>query len=400
MLSADQRQFWMVSSVYFFFFSVLGVVSPYLSIFLSGEGFSSEDIGILLGVATLMRVIGPSLWAQIADKKGQLHRLIQIGGMLAVISFGFIFFFKDFWPLLIILALVNLFWTAILPQMEVISLGITQGTDRNYSQIRLWGSLGFIVAVLLAGVWLEWFGSHRLPELIMLLMICLILNAFFLRSSPVTPQSTSKKNSLIKRMCTTPFIIFFCYAFCLQLSTAPFNSFFGLLLTEHLNFSGYWVGALITVGVFAEIVAFLYASRFFSLWSVKSILIVCVFFTILRWCILGFVPHIIPLLVFSQLIHALSFAMTHAAAIQFIHDYFEPHQLSRAQAFYAGLVYSGAGAIGAYLAGMTWQNGAGALWTYQWAALVALVSLLFVLMMSKEQPEPDSTHKGFQDEAQ
>ena len=85
-----------------------------------------------------------------------------------------------------------------------------------------------------------------------------------------------------------------------------------------------------------------------------------------------------------MLLHAGSFAIAHTCAMQFIQEIFPKAQRGRGQAIYAGLIFGGGGAIGAYFAGLSWQNGSGATATFMFAALFALLACLLVLTLPRK----------------
>ncbi|MFB1014725.1 MAG: MFS transporter, partial [Alteromonadaceae bacterium] len=58
--------FTQLSASYFFYFSILGLVVPFVGVFLDGKGFSSSDIGEIVAIVTASKIIGPSLWAVLA----------------------------------------------------------------------------------------------------------------------------------------------------------------------------------------------------------------------------------------------------------------------------------------------------------------------------------------------
>jgi len=149
-----------LSSSYFWYFAILGLVVPFLPIFLDGKGFSSLAIGETLAIVTASRIVGPSLWAVLADKTGKQLTIIRLGALLALVSFCFLFWLKGFWPIVFCLAVFSLFWTAILPQMEVMTLNSIRKSAKIYARIRLWGSIGFIVLAVLAGDILVRFSSE------------------------------------------------------------------------------------------------------------------------------------------------------------------------------------------------------------------------------------------------
>ena len=90
-----------------------------------------------------------------------------------------------------------------------------------------------------------------------------------------------------------------------------------------------------------------------------------------------------------MLLHAGSFAIAHSGAMQFIQQFFPKAPRGRGQAFYAGIIYGGGGAIGAYIAGISWRDGAGASATFTLAALAAAIAMLLALSLPRTMPRAD-----------
>ena len=83
-------QFLRLSSNYFWYFGILGLVVPFLGMFLDFRGFSSLEIGEILAVITATKIVAPSLWAQLADKTGKQLFIVKIGALLSLLCFSFI----------------------------------------------------------------------------------------------------------------------------------------------------------------------------------------------------------------------------------------------------------------------------------------------------------------------
>ena len=121
-----------LSFTYFLYFAQLGVLVPYLGIFLDGRGFTSAQIGELFALITLARILGPTLWAGIADKSGKVLRVMQLGALLTALSFFGVFWAYGFWWLTLAMGLTMMFWTAVLPQLEVITLSKATSEQFDY----------------------------------------------------------------------------------------------------------------------------------------------------------------------------------------------------------------------------------------------------------------------------
>jgi PPP family 3-phenylpropionic acid transporter len=154
-----------------------------------------------------------------------------------------------------------------------------------------------------------------------------------------------------------------------------------------LEYSGIQTGVFIGLGVAAEVIVFIYASRLIKQFGVKALLIISIFATAIRWALLALFPHITAVIVFTQLIHALSFGLTHAASVYYLQTAFPRAFQSRAQALYVSIAFGAGGAGGSYIAGQLWQQGEGAYISFMFSAAVALMAGICLLALpSKSKP--------------
>ena len=383
-----------LSSSYFFYFAILGLTSPYLSVFLDGKGFNSLELGEIFAILTATRIVAPSLWAILADKTGQQLLIIRLGALLALLSFIFLFWLNSYWPITFSLALFSLFWTAILPQLEVLTLNSVRQSSKIYARIRLWGSLGFIVLALLAGQVMEYYSqlgttnnlvssfSDAFVLMGSVILLCLLLSTMTIKPQRVVSKVQTQALAIKDKLLAPRFIIFFISGVLLQVSFGPYYGFFALFLRD-LSYSGFAVGLLISLGVVAEILVFIFASSFFKNFSLKALLIFSLAATALRWLLVALYSEYIWILVITQLIHAASFAIFHSASMIFISGHFTRCQQSRGQAVYLGGVYGMGGAIGAYVAGALWLDGLGSSAAFLTASAAALFASLLMMFLPK-----------------
>ncbi len=378
-----------LSSSYFFYFAILGLISPYLSVFLDSKGFTSLELGEIFAILTATKIIAPSLWAILADRTGQQLLIIRLGVLLALLSFVLLFWLDNYWAISICLALFSLFWTAILPQLEVLTLNSVRCSNKIYARIRLWGSLGFIVLAIFAGQVMAFYQEDDLSSATnssftnaFVLMGCAVLllllfSTLSLKSRHVINKATRQALSIKEKLLEFRFIIFFISGILLQISFGPYYGFFALFLRD-LEYPGFAVGLFISLGVLAEILVFIFASSFFKHFSLKSLLTFSLAVTALRWFLVALYADSAWVLTFTQLIHAASFALFHSASMIFISSHFSPCQQSRGQAIYLGGVYGVGGAIGAYLAGALWLDGLGATTAFLTASVAAFLAALLI----------------------
>ena len=358
----------------------MGLVIPYLAVYLHGKGFSSLHIGEIIAIVTASKIIGPSLWAVMADKTGKHVSIIRMGTLLSIMSFVAIFWLDSYWGITLCLALFSLFWTAILPQIEVMTLHSIKLKANIYGRIRVWGSIGFIIFSMLAGYFIDEFSSAVFPYLVLIALLGLLGANALLIQPKVVVNTAATQAPIIDKIVSSPFIIFFIAGLLLQISFGAYYNFFVLLLMDY-QYSGIFIGALLGIAVVAEIFIFVFAGKLFKYFSLKMLLIISLVFSAIRWLLIAHFADNLYVLIASQLLHALSFGVYHSASVLFISQNFNANQQNRGQAIYVGGIFGLGAAIGAYVAGVMWKEGAGAITAFEVSALCALAGALLLLFL-------------------
>ena len=382
MVAHSRTNLILLAITYWLYFGQLGVLTPYLGIFLDGRGFSSADIGELWAVITLSRIVGPSLWASVADKTGKAVNVVRLGCLLSVLCFSTVFWVHSFWGLTLVFGLMMMFWTAVLPQLEVIPIQSVKPTKISYGQIRLWGSIGFIVLTVSVGKALDIFTSEAPVYASLFVLTGLFIASLFIRQPEKVPSKEEETGTLWQIAKNRTFLLFLAAAALLQVSFGAYYGFFALYMRD-LEYSGQQTGLLIAIGVVAEIGIFLVARRLISRFGVWQLLLACLVLTAMRWYALAAWAQFGMVVVVSQLIHALSFGLAHVTAMHFITHFFPARFQSRGQALYVSIAFGIGGALGNYVAGQLWDQGVHAYETFAFAAGAAFIGALCLIFCDR-----------------
>jgi PPP family 3-phenylpropionic acid transporter len=362
---------------YFFFFSILGIMVPYLGVFFDSRGFNAQEIGFLLAILMATRIVAPNVWAAVADRTGMRSELIKLGSCAAAITYISFFFDGSFVYLAISLAIYTFFWNAILAQLEVITLETLGDKAERYGAIRSWGSVGYIVLVISGGLAIDYWGPEVLPYMGMILFLGLFVCSLPL---PANRSVVVNKSERPKLKLDASLVWFMLSAMLLQMSVGPFYGFFVLYLKQ-VGYSETIAGLLVALGVLAEIVIFFYSSRLIRQYGIRVLLVVSILLTVIRWLLLAFGVEYVSLLIISQLLHAFTFGLVHAASIHFIHRHFNVSHRSTGQALYASVSFGVGGALGTWISGIIWGDGSQIMWVWIFAAGCAFLSMLAVMMI-------------------
>lgn len=364
--------YWRLSAVYFCYFAVVGVVSPYWGLYLASLGYKPAAIGLLSAIPMLTKLAAPNIWGALADYTGQRMRIIRFGAAGACLCFAGIFFSQEFMWLVVVITAYSFFWNAILAQFEVVTLSHLCDEPHRYSRVRLWGSVGFIVAVVVLGYVFEWMPIGYLPLVILLFLVGIFISTV---SLPVTPDIQAKdvSSGFISILVQPVVVWFFLVMTLLQVSHGVYYTFYSIFLEMH-GYSRGFIGILWAIGVVAEILIFLRMPKIFEYFSAAFLLKATLLLTAIRWAMIGLFPAQLWLVTFVQVIHAFSFGVSHALAIEFVRDRFRGKCQGQGQAFYSAACFGGGNAIGSYVSGLMW--GVEPLWAFLFSVFVVLAGLV------------------------
>jgi MFS transporter, PPP family, 3-phenylpropionic acid transporter len=369
--SASRR--WRLSAWYFFYFAFIGAFAPYFTLYLQSLGLAAPAIGTLMSLTLAMRLVAPNLWGWLADRIGRKVLVVRASALLAIAGFLLFFVASGFWALFAAMALMSFFWSASLPLVEALTLRHLEGRAEQYGRIRLWGSVGFIVAVVGTGVWLDQAPLASLLWVDLGLLIGILLCAALLSDAPSLGASTATR-SLRSGLLRPEVVALLAACFFMSAAHSPFYVFYSIHLVEH-GYDKTSVGMLWSLGVVAEIAVFLGMPRLMRAWSLRGILLASFMLAVIRFLLIGWGADAIGLLLLAQVLHGATFGACHAAAVAALNRWFPAQQQARIQALYGSISYGAGGMFGNLASGAAWDwLGAGPAFTL--GAMFAAVSVL------------------------
>jgi PPP family 3-phenylpropionic acid transporter len=367
--------YWRLSGFYFFYFATIGALIPYWGLYLKSINFSASEIGQLIALMLLSRIVAPNIWGWISDARGQYMGVLRLAASLSVIAFCGVFLGTTFWWLAIVMFVFAFFWDACLPQLEAVTLSHLAGHSRAYARVRLWGSVGFIVSVMGLGylfdaVALWWL----LPSLLSLLLAILVMAMIVPEWETQTVRSSTLPFHKVFLQPHVGALLVAC--FLMQASHGPYYTFYSIYLEEY-HYSKSLIGMLWAFGVLCEIGIFVIMHRVQMRYGARRVLLVSSGVAAVRWLLIGFFPDHLEILILAQALHAITFGAYHAAAISLIYKFFaRPHQV-RGQAIYGSVSFGLGGVLGSFYSGIAWSR-FGPSGTFEMASILALAAFAVV----------------------
>ena len=341
-----------LSAFYFFYFAYLGAFAPFFALYLTSIGMNAVEIGVLMALPQLTRILAPHLWGWLADHTGRRIGVVRISGAAGMIAFLGVFAGDSFAWLFAVLFAMMFFWSAALPLVEATTLSKLGDETARYGRIRVWGSVGFIAAVVAVGYLIDATAPRSVLWVIAALMAGMLLLSFTL--SEAKPEPHESDDLPVWQIVRKPAVLAVIGASALMAAAhGPYYTFYTIHLVDH-GYSKSAAGWLWALGVICEIGIFIWMSRLYRAFTLRSILIASTLLAALRFVVIGWSADSIVLLLAAQTLHAASFGSFHAAAIGVVHKLFRGRHQARGQAIYGSLAYGLGGTVGGLASGYAW----------------------------------------------
>ncbi len=306
---------------YFFYFGVMGVFLPYFNLYLKHLGFSGFQIGVIYGLRTLTMVFFSLAWAFLADRYSIRKPVYIFCNLAACAAFALYLTTEDFTAMLAITLVYSVFYGPIIAFLEAFtmdSLGRQdEGGKRRYGNIRVWGSMNFILVSLLVG-----WAIDMVPLKIVLVLILAgsVLQGLFSLTVPgkTKPTLTTSFFSHMGQFMNRKALIFLLCSFLMLASHGTYYGFFSIHL-ETLGFSNTFIGSAWALASLAEIFVMIRSDLIFRRFSIRSVLVFSFGVAVIRWLILFFSVSS-WLILFAQILHAVTYGAFHIGCILYMDE--------------------------------------------------------------------------------
>lgn len=330
---------------------------------------SVAQIGVLMSLMQVMRIFGPNLWGWVADHRQQRVAVLRLTAVAAVISCSGLLLGAGFAQFFTVMVVLNLFTSAQGPLSEALMLSEMRGDLTHYGKLRLWGSVGFIMAVALAGPLLDWQGIGLMPWLALLLLLTVLVAS--LRMSESTPvQVHGSPIPILNLLRRREVAAFFTSTFLMIAAHAALYVYYSLYLAQ-IGYSNTLIGLMWSLGVVVEIAFFYFQTPLFRRFGIEKLMVASLLLAVIRFLLIGFGAQSLWLLLIAQVLHAATFGVHHSASIATLQRWFSGPLQARGQALYTSISYGLGGTFGALLLSPLWDT-FGAPTVYLAAAVLSL----------------------------
>jgi len=370
-------------------YAAFGVASPFLPAFLSARGLLPEQLGLVLGTGTAVRLLTAPLAGRIGDLIQALRVvLIVCAALAASVTLGYLAG-HGFW----ILLGMNLLHAASLAPITVLADALALGSASpapsgrrgfEYGWVRGTGSAAFIVGILLSGQAVSAFGL----DLIVYLQALLLGAAAF--AAILVPELIHARTADAVRapaggvliLLRLPLFRNLVLVAALILGSHAMHDAFAVIRWSATGISPATASLLWSESVAAEVLVFFVIGPALVTWLAPAgAAAIAALAGMLRWAVMAQTTEVIALALVQPL-HGITFALLHLACMRLIARTVPQGLEGTAQAIYGTVGIGAATALLTLVSGALYARlGAQGFWV-----MAALSALAFPLTWKLRQP--------------
>ncbi len=339
---------YLFSAIMFTYFAASAILFPLFTLYLS-RSFTPDQIGILMAIVPVSMIFFQPIWGKIASRF-EIQPILVLNLSLAAVSAVGLIFVKTFIEYFIVLSIYSVFVVSILPLIDALVLS----TDsKHYGNIRLWGSIGYGLAVFFNGT----FKSNLLGFWSFILHICfLIITIIFVLNIPRVPLSkvtrNNKRDSSGKKpspFLNKQFLVMVTASLMLGITTKAYDSFFPIGLTA-LHASDLLLGSSWIIEIIPEVIIFIILDKLDSKVPSKIIMVTGIFIWALRMAILSIFP-VLWVWISTQPLNSLAFCFWYFGTNKTLNTTLTSDQRIQGISIFWAITYGVGGVVGSLISG-------------------------------------------------
>jgi PPP family 3-phenylpropionic acid transporter len=345
-------------------YGAFGVASPFWPRFFELRGLSSQELAMVLGLGTLMRLISGPLIGRLADVSGELRIVLAICLVLSAWSALSLLLADAFWPLL----MIHLAQAAALAPVTTIADALAVSYAKHqiagrfeYGRIRGTASAAFIAGTLTAGLMLG--GGSAIVWMHAALLAAAAGSCLLLARPGITPPRRSFSLASfaggVRKLRRIPVFRRVIVVSALVFGSHAVHDAFAVIRWNEAGIGPVMISVLWSEAVAAEVLVFVVIGPVLvNRLGTNGAATLAAAAGVLRWCVSASTTSTV-LLAMVQPLHGLTFALLHLACMRLIGFVVPTRLAATAQALYA----LGAGLVTAVLtmlAGQLYATWAGA----------------------------------------
>lgn len=292
-------------------FASLGAVLPFVPLVLSEGGLSATEVGLVLALGSLVRLLTSPASARLADRLG-LRAVLLAGALLAALTLPLMALLQGVVALMLVQIVHSLGVAPVVPLSDAAAIAEMRRRPFDYGRVRAWGSIAFIAAAVVVG---QLVALTSAAAALWFSALCLLATALVAAGLPEAPGPRPGVTGGVWEPLRHPgFRRLLPASALIQGSHAVYYGF-STLHWQAAGLSSGTIGVLWGWGVVVEVALFLWGRRMVDRLGARGLATLAAAAGVLRWGITGATTDLAALFL-AQSLHALTFGAMHLAAIR------------------------------------------------------------------------------------
>ncbi|TCS82490.1 MFS transporter [Tepidibacillus fermentans] len=367
-----------LSGFYYIYFFGMGALYPLLSVYFKDKGLTGSQLGLIMSVGPIVSIITQPIWGMLCDR----YRIEKKVLFITLISAGVISLFfpisQSFLIFLMLIGLMNVFQSAVVPITDNISMNFVQRYGGQYGDIRLWGSIGFAVAVWVAGLLSDHFHSDII---FYLYTVSLFIAATLTKRMSEDENSQFSVNVFkeMKKLLTVPsFSLFLLGTFLLFGTMNANNTYFGIFY-QSIGGTKTGIGLAFLLAAGSEVPFMRWSGKLITKFGLLPVMIFSAVVTVIRWFFYSLGPSVFWVIV-TTFVQGLSIGLFLATAVQFVKTKAEADVQVTAMSLYGSFGLGLGSFVSSMIGGWIYEH-FGILNTYLYMAIASFLAILIFLVI-------------------
>ena len=337
---------------YFLYFGAMGVFLPYFNLYCLDIGFTGFQIGSLSAVRSAVLILFSIFWGLLADRRGLRRPIFILCSTVSTALWALFLFTTDFRFMLVITIVYGAFYAPIISFLEAFAMDVLGKTKRRYGRTRAWGSVAFIVVVIVVGKMID---RYDVGIVIALVLVISTLQAMASTTIPRIGSARSAQPHDAVRLFSGNTVVFLLCAFLMLVSHGAYYGFFSIHLAQ-LGHGGAFIGICWALASTAEVAVMINSHRLFARFSFERVLALSFAVAAIRWGIL-YVAESAVVILASQLLHAVTYGAFHMAGILYMDQLAPTTDKTLGQALNNAVTYGLGLTVGFFVSGALYETG-------------------------------------------
>lgn len=341
----------------------------FLPLWLKSTGASPEEIGILLAIPMVLRLLTVAPFSAFVGRRGWVRSAIAYTSLASAAIVLLLLGEPDHAGRVMIVIFLSIVWDQIPVLTDAYAVMAVRSRSLDFGRLRVWGSIAVVASNAAAGWMIGVFGIRMLPLMVAALLLAPALVAFALPADRKLAGQGEAQGGRWRDLIGDRGLILAMVAASLIMGSHGVLTSFGAIQWTAQGISTTTIGLLQALAVAAEILAFWFGVRLLGPRDPRLLICAGAIAGALRWAIMATSPGL-PVLIAAQLLNGITATGTILGIMLVIATRVPTHLGATAQGMNAVL-------LGGVLALAT--AGSGLLWSYGLAAAYLAMAVLALL---------------------